>query len=108
MVLNEIYFFHSTSNAKQHSWHRVDISSRVARWFLFKPKIPITVDFGGYSNGRCWYILCPFGQFPAILHTLWPFGIFPKFWYIFTRFGMLYQEKSGNPDFQMQINFSSL
>jgi hypothetical protein len=36
-------------------------------------------------------------NFPAIWNMLWPFGIFPQFWYIFTRFGMLCQEKSGNP-----------
>jgi hypothetical protein len=33
----------------------VDI--RVARWFVFKPKIPIRVNFGGPLNGKCWYIL---------------------------------------------------
>jgi hypothetical protein len=32
-------------------------------------------------------------NFPAIGPILWPFGIFPPFGYIFTRFGMLYQEK---------------
>jgi hypothetical protein len=32
-----------------------------------------------------WYILWPFG-----IHILWPFG--------FSRFGMLYQGKSGKPD----------
>jgi hypothetical protein len=26
--------------------------------------------------------------------------IFPEFWYIFTRFGMLCQETSGNPEFE--------
>jgi hypothetical protein len=26
---------------------------RVARWHIFRPKIPIWVNFGGYSNGRC-------------------------------------------------------
>jgi hypothetical protein len=30
---------------------------RVARWFVFKPKIPIWVNFGGPLNGKCWYIL---------------------------------------------------
>jgi hypothetical protein len=30
---------------------------RVARWFVFKPKIPIWVNFGGPCNGKCWYIL---------------------------------------------------
>jgi hypothetical protein len=36
---------------------------RVARWFIFKPKIPIWVNFGralDWKNG----------------YTLWPFGIF--------------------------------
>jgi hypothetical protein len=33
----------------------------------------------------------------AIGYTFWPFGIFMVIWYIFPRFGMLHQEKSGNP-----------
>jgi hypothetical protein len=37
-------------------------------------------------------ILLPFG-----IHTLWPFGILVAIWYIFTSFGILCQEKSGNP-----------
>jgi hypothetical protein len=35
---------------------------------------------------------------------LWPFGIFHHvgmvIWYIFPSFGMLHQEKSGNPEFE--------
>jgi hypothetical protein len=31
---------------------------RVARWYIFKPKIQIWVKFV-----RCWYILCPSGRF---------------------------------------------
>jgi hypothetical protein len=54
-----------------------NISSRVARWHIFKTKILIWVNFGGSCNGRYWYILHvairyilrPFG-------LLWPFGIF--------------------------------
>jgi hypothetical protein len=37
------------------------VGNKVARWFIFKPKIPIWINFGGYCNGRCWYILGPFG-----------------------------------------------
>jgi hypothetical protein len=55
--------------------------ARVARWFLFKPKIPICVNFGGSSNGRCWYILCPFGKFSCHL------TYFMAIWYIFPSFG---------------------
>jgi hypothetical protein len=30
---------------------------RVARWFVFKPKIPIWINFGGPLNEKCLYIL---------------------------------------------------
>jgi hypothetical protein len=36
-------------------------------------------------------------NFPAIWHSLRSFGIFSPVWVHFTRFGMLRQEKSGNP-----------
>jgi hypothetical protein len=34
--------------------------------------------------------------FTPIGNILWPFGIFLVIWFIFPRFGILYQEKSGN------------
>jgi hypothetical protein len=38
--------------------------ARVARWFAFKPKIPILVKFGGPWNRKCFYNnLLPFGKF---------------------------------------------
>jgi hypothetical protein len=33
----------------------------LARWYIFKPKIPIWVNFGKPKNGKGWYILWPFG-----------------------------------------------
>jgi hypothetical protein len=70
------------------------VQSRVARWFVFKPKIPIWVNFGGPRNEKGGYNLWPFGiyyfhlvHFMVIWVILWPFGIF---WYIVSR-------KSGNP-----------
>jgi hypothetical protein len=57
---------------------------------IFKPEIQVWANFGGSRNGRCRYILWPFGQFSSIWRILWPFGIFSPFW-------LLYQEKSGNP-----------
>jgi hypothetical protein len=36
---------------------------RVARWYIFKPEIPIWVNFGGPWNGKG-------------LYSLWPFGIY--------------------------------
>jgi hypothetical protein len=72
--------------------------SRVARWYIFKPKIPVWVNFRGSCNGRCWYILLRLGpfyghliHFTTICYILWQSGIF------FPRFGKSHQEKSGNP-----------
>jgi hypothetical protein len=31
---------------------------RVTRWFIFKPKIAISVNFGDPYIGKCWYTLC--------------------------------------------------
>jgi hypothetical protein len=67
---------------------------RVARWYIFKPKIPIWINFGGSYNWRCWYILWPLGLFYGrlvFLCHLWWFVTY------FSHFGMLYREKSGNP-----------
>jgi hypothetical protein len=61
---------------------------RVARWHFLKPKIQIRVNFGGTFNGRCWYILWPFGIFYC--HLVY----FIVIRYIFP---FLNQEKSGNP-----------
>jgi hypothetical protein len=38
------------------------------------------------------------GNFPAIWHILWQFSTFSPVLVHFTRFGMLHQEKSGNPE----------
>jgi hypothetical protein len=78
--------------------------------YIFKPKIPIWVNFGGSSNGRSYFmavwsilrpfgigILWPFGLFYGHLVYLRPLGIFCGHLVNVSRFGMLYQEKSGNP-----------
>jgi hypothetical protein len=39
------------------------VSTRVARWFLFRPKIPIWVYFAGSWNRKCCYIFWSFGIF---------------------------------------------
>jgi hypothetical protein len=61
---------------------------------IFKPEIPIWVNFGGPWNGIGWYFLWPFG-----ICILRPFGTFyghfvilVAIWYIFPRFGILCQE----------------
>jgi hypothetical protein len=67
--------------------------------YIFKPKIPIWVKFwGGLA-------MPDVGVFMAILSIIRSNGIvfsylvhFVAIWYNFSRFGMLYRQKSGNPD----------
>jgi hypothetical protein len=54
-------------------------------------------QFGGSSNGRCWYVLRPFGlfyfhvvYFVAIWSILLTFVIFVAIWYILWSFGIFY------------------
>jgi hypothetical protein len=54
------------------------IRSRVARWLIFKTENP--------NFGKIWRVLLR----KMLVH-------FMAIWYIFPHFGMLYQEKSGNP-----------
>jgi hypothetical protein len=60
---------------------------RVARWFVFKPKIPIWVNFGGPQIGKCLYIKWPLGvffgdlgYFMTICYVLYSFGTFFPVW----------------------------
>jgi hypothetical protein len=71
---------------------------RVARCYIFRPKIAVWINFGGPCNGRYSYISWTFGLFYGhliyfmdIWYILWYFGIF------FPSVGILYQEKYGNP-----------
>jgi hypothetical protein len=72
--------------------------ARVARWFVFKQKLPIWANFGGALD---WKMLI---YFIYVCNTSWTFGKFYDhlehlvlIWYIFSGFGITYQEKSGNP-----------
>jgi hypothetical protein len=65
---------------------------------IFKPKIPIWANFGRPCYGKSWY------YFMTIWSILWPLErfyfhvvYFVVILYIFPRFGILDQEKSGKP-----------
>jgi hypothetical protein len=74
------------------------LSIRVARWYILRPKIAIWVNFGGSCNGRCWYILWTFWYILRTFDIFYGHLVnFVVIWYIFPHFGILYQEKSGNP-----------
>jgi hypothetical protein len=88
------------SERPSEKFYETFLRLRVARWHIFKPKIPIWLNFGGSCNGRCWYILWPLGIFYrnlVYICILWPFGILNDYLVIFPRFGILYKAKSGNP-----------
>jgi hypothetical protein len=75
-----------------------EVRARVARWFIFEPQIPVWVNFGVPWLGKMLI------YFMAICIILWSFGTFCVllvhfvfFWYIFSGFGIMHQEKSGNP-----------
>jgi hypothetical protein len=64
-------------------------------YLIFKPKILLCVNIGGPWIGKGWLIPWIFR-----IYLLWPFGNLVAIYYIFsTRFGILCQEKSGNPEF---------
>jgi hypothetical protein len=73
--------------------------SKVARWYIWIPKIPIWVYFEGHWNAKCWYNLWTLGIFychlvydMALWYIFWPSGI-----YFSVLAYVLYEEKSGNP-----------
>jgi hypothetical protein len=66
------------------SWENCRIWYRVARWYIFKRKIPIWVNFGGSCNGTSWCILWPFGplyNYLVYFRVIW--YTFGSFWHIF-------------------------
>jgi hypothetical protein len=51
--------------------------SRVARWYIFKPKISIWVNFGGFCNVKmAVYFVANRSIFPSFVYVLWSFDIF--------------------------------
>jgi hypothetical protein len=76
---------HPASNQSRKMQHSNDTASaRVARWFVFKPKIPIWEKISGSWIGSCRYILWTFGTFYGHL------GYFMTIWYIVCSFGTVF------------------
>jgi hypothetical protein len=70
---------------------------RVARWHIFEPKIPIWKIWKGLALEDVGILYVRLVYCTAIWHILWPFGTLYFYLVYFSRVGMLYQEKSGNP-----------
>jgi hypothetical protein len=77
---------------------RLDIEARVARWFFHTKKSQFVWTLEGLAMENVGIFYVHLVNFPAIWYTLCPVGIFSHVWYIFTRFGMLYQDQSGSRD----------
>jgi hypothetical protein len=76
----------------------IPVRSGVARWFIFKPKIPIWVNFW---RDLVWKKIKFFIDICTILLTFGifydPLVLFVFIWYIFSGLGIMDQEKSGKP-----------
>jgi hypothetical protein len=57
----------------------------------FQTKNKIWEKISGPQIGKCWYSLWPFGIYYG--HLVY----FVSIWYIFSSFGIMHQEKCGNP-----------
>jgi hypothetical protein len=57
---SEFIFFHfkTSGGVLFHFKCHPEKSHRVARGFIFNPKIQILGTFGGSCNARCWYMYC--------------------------------------------------
>jgi hypothetical protein len=56
----------SGSSGVQHGAMKF-LTARVARWYFFKPKIPLWINFGWHWNRKWWYILWPIVIFYCLL-----------------------------------------
>jgi hypothetical protein len=68
--------------------------SQVVRWYIFKQKAQFGLFLEGLRIENVGIIYGHLVYFTAIWYILWPFG---NLLVIFSRFGILCQEKSGNP-----------
>jgi hypothetical protein len=90
-ALPNLSLLHKIGQLKKIISMRGTHKTRVARWFIFKPKILIWVNFGGPLNGKCRNILRTFE-----IHILRPFGPFCAHLVHFSDFGIMYHEKSAH------------
>jgi hypothetical protein len=95
-LISNFNHIHTSNFVLSYLLHADELNAyiRVARWFTFKSKIPIWVNFGGPWIGKCWYIF-------AVWNILRTFGIFydrlVHFVLISAGFGIMHQEKIWQP-----------
>jgi hypothetical protein len=85
-------------SAENRSWRQLRVTCRAARWYMyFQTKNP---NLDKFCRVMQWKMVV---YYMAVWSILRPYVIlgghlvyFVVIWYIFLRFGILYQEKSGN------------
>jgi hypothetical protein len=102
-----------TFNLIHHDFKYVDRrESMAARCYIFKPKTPIWVNFGGSKNENVAMIYGHLVYFTAIWSILRPFGLFyghlvyfTAIWYILCSFWYVAQRKIWQPCGRVLIRF---
>jgi hypothetical protein len=90
----EAYFACKGLRLKTHAGVRLEVCSRVARWYIFKPKTPVWVNFAMEDVGIFYGNLV---YFPAIWSICGHLVYFMVIWYIFSRFWYVIPRKIWQP-----------
>jgi hypothetical protein len=99
------YSYHLATLIRRQRWRPLlkifstffSLETRVARWFIFKLNIPFLWILEGLRLEKVEICFWPFGIFYRRLGYLWPVGSLCLHLVHFPVFGIMYQEKSGNP-----------
>jgi hypothetical protein len=70
------------------SLNGLKLGRSVARWHIFKPKLPLWVNFKCLAMKYAGKVKGHFVYFPPIWYILWPFGTFCGHFGNFSRFGI--------------------
>jgi hypothetical protein len=89
------------SQSFQRKSAKYRFQTSVARWYLYvgiyRPKMPIWVNFQGSCNEGCWYIFGPFDLSYVLRYMSWPFGISYGYLVHFFPFGFVVPRKLRQP-----------
>jgi hypothetical protein len=82
---------------EKNSWVKKTGFEQGCQMVCFQTKNP---NLGKFWRENAGIFYCHLEYCTVIWYILWPFGKVVVIWYLFLRFGILCQEKSGNPGFE--------
>jgi hypothetical protein len=82
---------------RHFSFRQKNVVTIVARWYIFKPKLPIWVKFGGPWMENVVIFYDHLEYILVIWYKLWPFGIVCGHLVYFLRLGMFWPRKMWQP-----------